>query len=323
MSHPHPSLFPTTLFALILSVFAGPAHATGPELEPPDPLTGLPYVSARAWGIFDGVTGDLLWGEDVATPHAIASVTKVMTLLVALHEIDRDPALATQYATVSANAGGTRGSGARLNAGEQVILGDLLYGLMLPSGNDASVVIAEHLGQHHLGDEELSGLPVAEPDRTEALNRLAYDAFVERMNATARRLGMRNTAFFNTHGLDADGHESTVLDLAILTRTSLAHPKFREIVNTRTWSAEIATPDGSTRTAEWRNTNQLLNIEGYHGVKTGTTRRARACLVSVGTRGEDSLLMVVLGSAGGDARYSDSRNLYRYAWLQRGHKPQD
>jgi D-alanyl-D-alanine carboxypeptidase (penicillin-binding protein 5/6) len=82
----------------------------------------------------------------------------------------------------------------------------------------------------------------------------------------------------------------------------------------------MTTPDGGTRPARWRNTNRLLGITGYDGMKTGTTSRAGACLVSSSRRGKDHLLMVVLGATSSTGRYVDSRNLYRWAWRQRGHR---
>ena len=114
---------------------------------------------------------------------------------------------------------------------------------------------------------------------------------------------------------------ATLEDARGMLWTALQDPLFRKYVQTREHRGKAVRPDGTTREAVWRNTNQLLNIEGYDGVKTGTTGAAGACLVCSGRRGSDHLLVVVLGSTSADARYVDARNLIRWAWLQRGHKP--
>lgn len=289
------------------------------DRAPADSLTGSPFVSADAWGIFDRATGRQLWGENVETPLSIASTTKIMTALLAIREIEEDPSLLDIEVTFSERAGGTPGSGSKIEAGETVIVADLLYGLLLPSGNDASVALAESFGRRYL--DRAAYAEAGASDEEDALNKAAYDAFVARMNETARELNMVQTSFANTHGLDAEGHESTVSDLARLTLETLRSPLFCEIIKTRRHTAEIGMVDGGTREAVWGNTNRLLGTEGFSGVKTGTTRRAGACLVSLGERGDDRLLMVVLGSASSSVRYVDSQNLYRFAWLELGHDP--
>lgn len=288
------------------------------DRQPPDSLSGPPFVSAAAWGVYDWDSGELIGGENLETPRSMASTTKMMTAWLVIQEIERDPDLAHETITFSERAGNTRGSSSRMAPGESVTVGDLLYGLMLPSGNDASVALAEHIGRRFLP----AGYPANSEETGERdLKQAAYDAFVERMNSTAQGLGLTQTRFVNPHGLDADGHESTVADLARLALKITRHPHFRQITSTRTHSARIATADGGEREANWRNTNQLLGIEGYHGVKTGTTSRAGACLVSIGHREHDRLLVVVLGSASSAGRYVDSRNLYRWGWLELGHQP--
>ncbi|MFM8273250.1 MAG: D-alanyl-D-alanine carboxypeptidase, partial [Gemmata sp.] len=95
------------------------------------------------------------------------------------------------------------------------------------------------------------------------------------------------------------------------------NPTFASYVSTRRHKCRVADKDGNTRDVVWSNTNKLLDIEGYEGVKTGTTTAAGACLVSRGTRDGDRLLVVVLGSTTGDNRYTDTRNLYKWAWAER------
>ncbi|MED5448297.1 MAG: D-alanyl-D-alanine carboxypeptidase, partial [Planctomycetota bacterium] len=105
-----------------------------------------------------------------------------------------------------------------------------------------------------------------------------------------------------------------------LARAGWKMKRFRHYVGTRQHGCRLVGPGGRQRNIVWRNTNRLLPTEGYDGVKTGTTSAAGACLVSTGRRGKDRLFVVVLGAAASAARYTDSRNLYRWAWIQRGHK---
>ena len=102
-------------------------------------------------------------------------------------------------------------------------------------------------------------------------------------------------------------------------RAALRNPLLRKYVATRQRGCKLVGAKGYQRNVVWKNTNQLLAMEGFDGVKTGTTRAAGACLVSSGRRGADHLVVVVLGSASSAARYVDTRNLYRWAWLERGH----
>jgi D-alanyl-D-alanine carboxypeptidase (penicillin-binding protein 5/6) len=140
------------------------------------------------------------------------------------------------------------------------------------------------------------------------------------MNRTASRLGMSETHYENTHGLTAARHLSTASDLVTLARAGWKMKRFRDYVGTRQHGCRLVGPGGRQRNVVWKNTNRLLPTRGFDGIKTGTTSAAGACLVSTGQRGEDRLFVVVLGAASSSARYTDSRNLYRWAWLKRGHK---
>ena len=137
------------------------------------------------------------------------------------------------------------------------------------------------------------------------------------MNKLAAELGMVVTRFMNPHGLSHDQHVSSPADLFRLALHAMRHDTFREIVNIRQFGCTVRSAQGYQRNVVWKNTNRLLSIEGYSGIKTGTTRAAGACLVSYGTRDEDELIVVVLGSSSTSARYADTRNLFRWAWRQR------
>jgi len=276
-----------------------------PPLEPADSLAGPPFVTSKAWVLIDGSTGDLIAERDGNKPLPMASTTKMMTAYLAFQAIAEDPQLADSVVTFSERADKTRGSTSGVRTGEQLPLRELLFGLLLPSGNDASVAIAEHLGDRY---------PAASANKED---QTALARFVHQMNVTAESLGMENTRYQNTHGLDADGHHASPRDLAILARAARELDSFRETVGTRRYVCIVATEQGPTRQVVWNNTNQLLKIEGYNGVKTGTTNDAGACLVSSSHRNDDWLICVVLGSQSPGARYVDTRNLYRWGFQLR------
>ncbi|MFQ5809901.1 MAG: D-alanyl-D-alanine carboxypeptidase family protein [Armatimonadota bacterium] len=283
--------------------------------EPPDPLDGPPPVSAKAWAIADGKTGEVLWGLNEDEPRKIASTTKIMCAWVVIQLAAADPAVLDEVVTFSRLADETGGSTAGVREGEQVRVGELLYGLLLPSGNDAGNALAEHF------NDRLE--PPEDPELRDSPDLATRANFVAEMNRHARRLGMANTTYRIPYGDGGTASQftSTARDLLRLAWSAMQEPLFRQYVSTRRYRCVLATPDGGERVVVWRNTNQLLAIEGYEGVKTGTTGQAGACLVSSGRRGEDHLLVAVLGSAASPCRYYDTRNLFRWAWLERGHRP--
>ena len=135
------------------------------------------------------------------------------------------------------------------------------------------------------------------------------------MNHRAKVLNLKETSFLDPNGLARN--ESSPRDLAALTYHAMQIKLFRDYVGTRRHECTVVGPNGEKRNVFWENTNHLLDIEGFDGVKTGTTTAAGACLVGSGRRGMDRLIVVILGIAGGDARYTDARNLFRWAWLKR------
>jgi len=205
----------------------------------------------------------------------------------------------------SERAAKTPGSSAKLNAGEKVPVKDLLYGLLLPSGNDAAVALAEHFGPRFGAAADGDGL----------------QRFVAEMNRRAKKLGLKEMAYKDPNGLSRD-NVSSCRDLAALTFEAMKDERFRSFVATRRHECEVVEAGGEKRKVVWTNTNRLLDIEGYEGVKTGTTTPAGQCLVASEKRGDDRLIVVVLGSTSADGRYTDGRNLFRWAWLERGHKPE-
>lgn len=270
--------------------------------EPNDALVGLPFLTCKAWVITDAATGEMLWGENYNKAIDIASTTKIMTAYLVLKYAKTHPQVLQEVIAFSKRADGTPGSTAGVRAGEKISVGELLYGLMLPSGNDASVAFAEFFGGRLSGKEDCTA-------------EQSYDLFIGLMNTTAKQLGMNDSHYVNPHGLTAKGHLLSASDLAKLAYAAFDIPLFRQYVNTRQHATQVTTAD-EPRLITWKNTNRLLGITGYDGVKTGTTTAAGACLVSHGVRDGKELFIVVLGASGSSARYADSRNLYRWAWNQ-------
>ncbi|MFO0800589.1 MAG: serine hydrolase [Gemmataceae bacterium] len=269
-----------------------------PPRMPADRLDGPPVVSAKAWAVADGRTGAILAAADPPEPLAIASTTKIMTAWLVLKLVAADPKVLDEVVTFSAKAANTGGTSAKIRNGERVKVRDLLYGLMLPSGNDAARAFAEHFADRYPAD------PKADPD--------AAAPFVAAMNKEAAALKMTNTRYLDPHGLGLN--RSTPRDLAALAAEALRSELFRAIVGTRRHTCTVTAQDGTTRTLVWDNSNRLLGIEGYDGVKTGTTGAAGACLVASGRRDGDHRIVVVLGAPSNEARYVDARNLFRFAW---------
>jgi D-alanyl-D-alanine carboxypeptidase (penicillin-binding protein 5/6) len=261
-------------------------------------------AACKAWAIGDGKTGAVLWSHDEHQPLDIASTTKMMTAYLIVQYAAEHPEALDETVIFSKQADDTIGSSSELRAGEEVTVRELLYGMMLPSGNDATVAFAEHFGKRLAPG---GGEGVDSPTK-------AYQAFVDAMNEQAKALGLEDTHFANTHGLTDENHKSSAADLVKLASEAMQAPLFREVVSTRQHASTVEGPGGYKRNVVWKNTNNLLGIEGYNGVKTGTTSAAGACLVSSGARGDQSLIVVVLGSPSSDSRYVDARNLFRYGW---------
>ncbi len=269
--------------------------------RPADSLDGPPFVTAKAWVVIDGRTGEVLGGEHESEPLPMASTTKIMTALVALRICEQTPAKLDEIITFSERADRTGGSTAGVHSGEKLPVRELMYGLLLPSGNDAAVAIGEHFGARMASETDQP--PLAR--------------FIAEMNRVADELGLRETRFANTNGLPAEGHRSSTRDLAALARHALALPFFAQVVSTSRRGCTLVDSEGRKRNVVWTNTNRLLDTEGYDGVKTGTTTAAGACLVASGRRDGDHRIVVVLGATSSDGRYADARNIFRWAWQQR------
>jgi D-alanyl-D-alanine carboxypeptidase len=285
-----------------------PTAANLPELLPRDGLSGPPFTTCRNWAVADAQSGKVLWESKGGDAVDTASTTKIMTAHVILTLAGSRQKVLDELVVFSDRADKTAGSASGLHTGERIPVRELLYGLLLPSGNDAAVALAEHFGPRYDPPPQKQG-------HTDPVAR-----FVAEMNRTAVKLKMADTRYLNPNGLPEKGHASSARDLIKLTTVALQNPIFRECVSSRQHETQVLTRDGSKRTIVWKTTNRLLAIAGYSGVKTGYTKAAGSCLVSTGQRGKDSLIVVVLGAPSAAAAVADSRNLYRYAWRERGHK---
>ncbi|MHB0868969.1 MAG: D-alanyl-D-alanine carboxypeptidase family protein [Chloroflexota bacterium] len=232
-----------------------------------------PELLATAAVVMDADTGQLVYEKNAHERRAPASTTKMMTALVTLEN-----ARLTDVVRAGADVK-VEPSIIGLYPGDQLTVEQLLYGLLLPSGNDAAIALADHVG---------GSIP----------------QFAAMMNDKAAQLGLRDTHFVNPHGLDADGHYSSAHDLAVIARAALQNPYFERIVATREYHV-----DGPIRWA-FKNSNRLLDVyPGADGVKTGYTDNAGRCLVFSASRGGHRAISVVLDS--GD-QYGDSADLLTY-----------
>jgi D-alanyl-D-alanine carboxypeptidase (penicillin-binding protein 5/6) len=247
----------------------------------------------------------LLFSNNADTPLEAASTTKIMTAFLVIRLADKNPTVLNERLRFSRRADETVGSTSAIQAGESVSVRESLFGLLLPSGNDASVALAEHFGSRLAGNL----------NNHDAL--VSYRDFISEMNVTAEKLGMSRAHYVNPHGLSNAGHVITANDLARLSAAAMKYPLFRTIVATRQFGCVAEGEQGYRRNVVWKNTNALLGFEGYKGIKTGTTSAAGACLVSATEREGDKLIAVVLGSSSTASRYADTRNLIRWAWQRR------
>ncbi|CAM3779334.1 D-alanyl-D-alanine carboxypeptidase family protein [Cohnella lubricantis] len=267
---------------ILVTVLVWPAGAlASASKRPPEAAERGPGTHALAAALIDVTSGRLLYSSNGDKQMRIASLTKIMTAIVAIENGRLD-----DMVTVSSRAAGKEGSSLYLKAGEKMKLSDLLYGLMLRSGNDAATAIAEHVGG-------------------------SIEGFVYLMNRKAEELGLKQTNFANPHGLDEEGHYSSANDLAVLTAYALRNKTFRTIVGTK---VKTAPNPNDAWDYKWVNKNKMLTMyEGADGVKTGYTRQALRCLVSSATRGGQQLAAVTLNDR---SDWADHRRMLDFGFAK-------
>lgn len=243
-------------------------------------VSELPKINSRRYIVYDRISKSMIIGKNEDVKSAMASTTKIMTTIVILEKADLN-----ETVTVSVKAGGTGGSRLGLKRGDKASVKDLLYGLMLRSGNDAAVALAEHVGG-------------------------SVKKFAELMNEKAAELGLTNTHFVTPHGLDDPNHYITALELAKLTDYAMDNETFARIVGTKSTTIYI-----NNQPRQINNTNELLGVlNGVVGVKTGFTNNAGRCLVTEIKRNNMDVITIVLGADTKKDRTKDSVNLIEYTY---------
>ncbi len=219
-------------------------------------------ISAECACLINAENNEIIFEYNGNQKHSMASTTKIMTAILALEKSEEN-----EIVTVSSNASMQEGSSIYLKAGEKIKMQDLVYGMMLNSGNDAACAVAEHIGG-------------------------TSDNFADMMSEKAIEIGAKNTSFKNANGLDADGHYSTAYDMAIISSYGLKNNNFKDIVSCK--NAQIDNGDSITYL---KNHNKLLwNYDGCIGVKTGYTKKTGRCLVSAAEKDGVTLVAVTLNA---------------------------
>ena len=242
--------------------------------------------------------GTVYFARGAHEPVKIASITKVMTAVVALENAPLDTKV-----TVDAEAAEVGESSAGLLEGDSMDLETALYALMVPSGNDAAIAIAKSVG---------ALLPEYDGADPQA-------AFVAAMNAKAQELGCEDTVYTNPHGLDAGAFESdsrsTAADVGIVVSHAMRNDTFRSVVDAGDTSIEVSSADGSSRFLRLVSTDELIGVyDGVCGVKTGTTDAAGYCFAGAVSREEGEFYSVVLGSPEPDVRFADTVALFDWTY---------
>jgi len=266
------------IMALCVSLFSFQASAEEkPAFE----------ISAPSAVLMDYTTGKILYEKNPDEKRPLASVTKIMTMLIAMEEIDAGRMSFDDIVTASEHAKSYGGSTIFLDAGEQMSVSDIMKGIAVASGNDAAVAMGEHIS----GSEE---------------------AFVRRMNQRAAELGMKNTNFINCNGLDAEGHYSTARDISIMSRELMKHPGIFSY--TTIWM-------DSLRNGEFTltNTNKLVRFySGATGLKTGSTSKAGFCVSATAKRDNMHLIAVIMGAETSKKRQADASALLNHGFSSYG-----
>ncbi len=236
-------------------------------------------TSASSAILMDQDSGRILYASNIHEVRSVASISKVMTAILAV-----ESGKLKNKVTIGDEISGAHGSGIYVKKGEVLTLEDLVYGLMLRSGNDASLAIAHYVAG-------------------------SVDEFVNQMNQKAVELGMKDTTFYNPNGLDdeEEGNYSTAYDMAILMSYAMQNPEFAKITGTKKYKLKT-----NMNTYIWYNKNKLLNQYDYTtGGKTGFTKKARRTLVTSASKNNLNLVVVTLND-GND--FLDHKNLFEYGF---------
>ena len=245
-----------------------------------DNTPNISDINSRAYVVIDRNSNQVLVGKNENQKRKMASTTKIMTATIIIENCNLSDVV--EISKKTANTGGSR---LGLKYQDKISVKDLLYGLMLCSGNDCAVALAEHCAG-------------------------SVEAFAEKMNQKAIELNLSNSHFVTPHGLDSDEHYTTAYELALLTNYALQNKTFAQIVNTTNYTVTI---NGYGKSIH--NTNELLgSLDGVYGVKTGFTNGANRCLVTSCKRNNMDIICVVLGADTKNFRTKDSIKLIEYCF---------
>lgn len=294
-------------FITIVALFLFPLHGFCTEIdlsptslpEKPSVVVKLPPISSKplvesipfntpcaSVMLLESTSGQIIFEMNADSPRPVASVTKIMTILLTLEMLDQGRLHIDDMVTISEDAAGMGGSQVLLDVGEKQTIGILLKSCIVGSANDAAVALAEAM----YGSEEIC---------------------VTRMNQRAAELGMSNTHFENCTGLPAQGQHTTARDIAIMSREMFAHPAYFEYSGI--WLDEVNHGDG--RITQLTNTNKLIRLyDGCDGGKTGSTDEAGYCISATAQRGDMRLIAVVLGANTGSERFSIAQEMLDYGF---------
>ena len=243
-------------------------------------ITDNPKLDSRIALVYDRASGRILFDKNGNKTTPMASTTKIMTAIIVVENSNL-----SDIVTIDSKSAGTGGSRLGLKKNDKITVNDLLYGLMLRSGNDAAVALAIHVGG-------------------------SVEGFAELMNKKAKELNLTSTHFMVPHGLDMDGHYTTAYELAKMADYALKNEKLKAIVSTKTCTINI-----NNNPKVISNTNELLgSVSGVYGVKTGFTNGAGRCLVTACKRDSLDIITVIIGSDTKKIRTSDSMKLIEYSF---------
>ncbi len=274
--------------ALLMLMLFAPCMGDAQEAQEMEPLeTGTPFtITSPSALLMEASTGRVIFEQNADERRPVASVTKVMTILLTLEAVDEGKAGLDDRVMVSDRAMSMGGSQVFLEANQSYKLRELLKSVIVASANDAAVALAEYMD----GSEE---------------------AFVRRMNARAKELGLEDTHYVNCTGLPAQGHYTTARDVARLSAQLDRHPLYYEF--STIWMDEIAHRGG--RKTQITNTNRLVRFyEGCDGYKTGSTNEARYCMSATAEKNGLRLIAVVLGANAGQTRFDEASAMLEYGF---------
>jgi D-alanyl-D-alanine carboxypeptidase (penicillin-binding protein 5/6) len=268
-----------------------------------------PALKAEAAVLMDQETGKVLYEKEPHKRMYPASLTKVLTALLVIENMNLEETITVGK---EINRVGKDSSGAGLNVGEKLSAGELVWALMLPSGNDASYTAAVTVARKKSGNASM-----------EIQEAIKY--FIDLMDKRALEIGAKESNFTNPDGYPDDNHYSTAFDMALVAREAMKNDFFREVVKTYAYTlkedeASQTASKGKKAPAEWTNKNLLINPDSKYyyqyatGIKTGSTSAAGYCLAASATRNDMSLVSIVMKDVKEEARWADSKALFEYGF---------